>query len=508
MPQPPANPQTQRLAALDHAHVWHPFTPMRQWREKAPLIVERGEGPYLFDTEGRRYIDGVSSLWCNVHGHAVPAIDDAIREQLGRIAHTTLLGLASPPSIELAQRLVGLVSGKLGLVSGDKPTTHDETTPESPPHRPLTKVFYTDAGATAVEAAFKMAVGYWHHEGQPQKQRFIGLRGAYHGDTVGAMSVGYSDLFHRAFKSMVFPVDWFDAPDALRPPAGFEPVGRGSDSAGCWPSQDDSLNNALGDHCLNQLEKRLEQQADQTAAVVLEPVVQGAAGMVCQPPGFVGRVAALARRYNVLFIADEVAVGFGRTGRVFACEHDRAAPDILCLAKGLTAGYLPLAVTMTTDAVYEAFTGELSERKALYHGHTYTGNPLACAAALAGLDLFEQPTHGSPDLVGHIQAMAALMREKLEPLRACLHVRDVRQRGMMVGIELGENPMLAGACKPAEPFDFSAPIGHAICDKLRGRGVIIRPLGNIVVLMPICATPPDVLAELVEKTVDAIIAHV
>ncbi|MEM1108194.1 MAG: adenosylmethionine--8-amino-7-oxononanoate transaminase [Planctomycetota bacterium] len=482
------------LAELDHAHVWHPFTPMRQWCEKTPLVIESGDGPYLIDTEGKRYLDGVSSLWCNVHGHRVPALDQAIRDQLDQVAHTTLLGLASPPSIELAARLVRLTAEKL-----------------NPQDAPLNKVFYTDAGATALEVAFKMAVGHWHHRGQPRKTRFIGLQGAYHGDTVGTMSVGYSDLFHRAFQSMVFPVDWFPTPDALRPPPEFShATARACDTVeNAWPSEDPALAAALGDYCLSELENLLEAQADQTAAIVIEPVMQGAAGMVCQPPGFVGRVAALAKRYGVLLIADEVAVGFGRTGKMFACEHDDVCPDILCLAKGLTAGYLPLAVTMTTDAIYDAFTGEPNEKKTLYHGHTYTGNPLACAVALASLDLFDQPPPGSDhaDLIDHINASAQLIRERLEPLRDCPHVRDIRQRGIMVGIELGENLKLRPYAESSangqdiEAFDFSQTLGHEVCHALREHGVIIRPLGNILVLMPIPATPAEAVAELVDKVV-------
>lgn len=512
------------LTQLDHAHVWHPFTPMRQWCEKPPLVIERGEGPYLFDTEGKRYLDGVSSLWCNVHGHRVPALDQAIRDQLDKVAHTTLLGLASPPSIELAARLVGLARQKLCSCNANAATCGAK------PCAALNKVFYSDAGATAVEVAFKMAVGHWHHRGQPRKTRFIGLQGAYHGDTVGTMSVGYSDLFHRAFQSMVFPVDWFPTPDACRPPEGMAMVGRPCDtpvptdaseaSGWAWPSEDPALAEALSDHCLGELERMLEAQADQTAAIVIEPVMQGAAGMVCQPAGFMGRVAALAKRFDVLLIADEVAVGFGRTGTMFACEHDRVSPDILCLAKGLTAGYLPLAVTMTTDAIYDAFTGEPDEKKTLYHGHTYTGNPLACAVALASLDLFEQspPESDSPNLLAHVNASATLIRERLEPLRRCAHVRDIRQRGIMVGIELGTNPHLPQApsgradFSPHEapqktipaPFDFSKPQGHLFCDAMRDRGIIIRPLGNILVLMPIPATPHDAIKHLVDTVVEAL----
>ena len=508
-PDPPGQPTrredpTAQLAQLDHAHVWHPFTAMAQWQQQPPLIIERGEGPYLFDTQGQRYIDGVSSLWCNVHGHRVPHIDQAIREQLDRVAHTTLLGLASPPSIQLAARLVQRIQQNL---------------PQA--QNPLNKVFYSDAGATALEVAFKMAVGHWHHRGRPDKHRFIGLAGAYHGDTVGSMSVGYSDLFHRAFSSMVFPVDWFPAPDACRPPDDLpsapptrHTVGRACDqdlTDRLWPSEDPRLNARLADHCLDRLEQLLVKRADRTAALVIEPVVQGAAGMICQPPGFLRRVAELAHAHEVLLIADEVAVGFGRTGTLLACEHELRdqphGPDILCLAKGLTAGYLPLAVTLTTDAVFDAFTGTPDQRRTLYHGHTYTGNPLACAAALAGLDLFDQPTHGQPDLLSYIQQSAQLIRRALHPLRDCPHVRDVRQRGMMVGIELGPHPRLhpEGSAQ-APPFDFSQPLGHRLCHRLRDQGILIRPLGNVVVLMPIPATPPDVLSQLVDTVVQAILA--
>lgn len=503
-------PTPASLAQLDHAHVWHPFTPMRQWCEKPPLVIERGDGPYLFDTDGNRYLDGVSSLWCNVHGHRVPELDQAIRDQLDKVAHTTLLGLASPPSIELAARLVGLAREKLCACYVGSAACG------ATPCGALNKVFYSDAGATALEVAFKMAVGHWHHRGQPRKTRFIGLEGAYHGDTVGTMSVGYSDLFHRAFQSMVFPVDWFPTPDACRPPKGMSRVGRACDTPdNAWPSEDPALAEALSNYCLGHLETMLEARADETAAIVIEPVMQGAAGMVCQPAGFMGRVAALAKRYDVLLIADEVAVGFGRTGAMFACEHDRVSPDILCLAKGLTAGYLPLAVTITTDAIYDAFTGTPDERKTLYHGHTYTGNPLACAVALASLDLFEQPPaeSDSANLIEHINASAALIHQHLEPLRRCPHVRDIRQRGIMVGIELGPNPNLQndgdGSPLPdtemgPDTFDFSQPQGHRFCDALRDQGLIIRPLGNVLVLMPIPATPHDALRHLTDTVVEAL----
>lgn len=511
-------PTTDTLQRLDHAHLWHPFTPMKQWRQSPPLVIERGDGPYVFDTDGNRYIDGTSSLWCNVHGHRHPAIDAAVRGQLDQIAHSTLLGLTNPPAIEFTAKLVERINRrqprpypKNGQVRAPSPTPHL-----------LNKVFLSDAGATAVEAAFKMAVGYWYHHGKPDKNRFIGLQGAYHGDTVGAMSVGYSPLFHQPFVSMVFDIDTFPAPDALRPPEDFQyeqPPGGpripyAEEATGplppLFPSDDIDLTDALRDHCIAALDQHLEKHADTTAAIVIEPVMQGAAGMVCQPAGFLNAVGRLARKHNVLLICDEVAVGFGRTGTMFAFESELDppevangfhGPDILCLAKGISAGYLPLAATVTTDEIEAAFTGELHEKKTLFHGHTYTGNPLACAAGLASLELFDQPTHGSPDLLAHINQSAELIRTKLDALRGHPHILDIRQRGLMTGIELGS----LHPDGSAEPFDFSKRTGYAICDKLRDDGLIIRPLGDVLVLMPIPAMAHDVLSEFLDKVVGTLL---
>ncbi len=470
------NERTQRLTQLDQAHVWHPFTPMRQWRQQPQLIIDRAEGEWLIDTEGNRYLDGVSSLWCNVHGHRVPAIDDAIRAQLDQVAHTTLLGLASPPSIELAAKLAHLAPGKLA------------------------QVFYSDAGATAVEVAFKMAVGYWHHRGRPGRCRFIGIAGAYHGDTTGAMSVGVSELFHRPFLSMLFPTYFMPAPDAPRAPAELlerydDPQHPARDAAGraLWPSENPDLSHALREHCLSELRRLLEHHQDEVAAVVVEPLMQGAAGMICQPPGFLRGVAELAREFGVLLIADEVATGFGRTGSLFACEQEDVQPDLLCVAKGLTGGYLPLAATLATPDIAAAFEGELHEKRTLYHGHTYTGNPLACAAALASLDLFAQ-NH----LLAHIQQSAQLIHEHLHPLRDCPHVLDIRQRGVMVGIELCRDR------QSRQPFDFSRRTAAAVCHALRGQGILLRPLGDVLVLMPVPAMRHDLLAGMVDAVVSTL----
>ncbi len=465
---------TSDLAALDHAHIWHPFTPMRQWRETSPLIIERAQGEFLFDTDGNRYIDGVSSLWCNVHGHRVPQIDQAVRDQLDRVAHTTLLGMASPPSIELAARLAALAP---------------KHQPDAP--SPLTKVFYSDAGSTAVEAAFKMAVAYWHHSGTPTKTGFIGFSGAYHGDTTGSMSVGYSEWFHRPFASMVFPTTFAPAPDSCRAPAPLEAPARSD--APDWPSQDIALNNALRNHCLAELSGILERHADKTAAIVIEPLMQGAAGMICQPPGFLRGVADLAKQHDVLLIADEVATGFGRTGTLFACEQEHVVPDLMCLAKGLTGGYLPLAATLATDRIEQAFHGEYADARTFFHGHTYTGNPLACAAALASLDLIE-----STNLLAHINASAAIITERLGDLADCPHLRDIRQRGIMVGIELCEDRRTGRA------FDPATRTAAHLCETMRPKGLIIRPLGDVIVLMPIPAMPHGTLHRMLDIVIESI----
>jgi adenosylmethionine-8-amino-7-oxononanoate aminotransferase len=428
-----------RLLALDFAHVWHPFTQMAAWPDDEPLIIEAAEGNYLIDTLGRRYLDGVSSLWTNVHGHRHPVIDAAVRAQLDRVAHSTLLGLASVPSIELAARLVRLA-------------------PEG-----LTRVFYSDSGSTAVEVAVKMAYQYWALSGRPEKRRFAALAEAYHGDTVGSVSVGGISLFHGIFRHLLFEVDRIPTPHAFR-----------------WDGEE-----ACAQAALAAAERLFVEKGEQLAALVVEPLVQGAAGMLMQPRGFLARLEALCRRHDVLLICDEVATGFGRTGTMFAVEQEGVRPDFLCVAKGLSGGYLPLAATLTTERVYQAFLGEVGELRAFFHGHTYTGNPLACAAALASLEVFEQER-----VLERMKDTVAVLQQKLAAMAELPHVGEVRQRGLMVGVEL----VRERATK--EEYPYEARMGFRVCQAVRKRGVILRPLGNVVVLMPPLSLTPQEAAHL------------
>lgn len=461
--------RTTRLARLDHAHVWHPFTPMRQWRRTEPRIIERAEGFELIDTRGRRYIDGYSSIWCNVHGHRVPEIDRAVRDQLDRVAHATMLGSATVPAIELAARLVDL-AGRWA---------------PSAPSPPLNKVFYSDAGATATELAFKMAAGHHYHRGAPQRDTFVALAGAYHGDTVGAMSVGYLDAFHEPFKRLTFHTRQTPAPDVAR-------LDQPTDDPREWPSWDAPRRRRVRDQTLAALDRTLDEVGDRCAGVVVEPLMQGAAGMIEQPDGFLSGLAQRVRDRGLLLIADEVATGLGRTGAMFACERESVRPDIMCLAKGLSGGYLPLAATLCTDEIAESFEGEPHQGRTLYHGHTYTGNPLACAAGLASLDLFERN-----NVLENINHNAEVMRRRLrDALAEHPHVGDVRQRGVMVGLEL------VARRDPWTPFDPSRRVAYTFCEAARERGLMIRPLGDVVILNPAPAMDRETLDRMLEIVIE------
>ncbi|HXN83147.1 MAG TPA: adenosylmethionine--8-amino-7-oxononanoate transaminase [Myxococcales bacterium] len=441
----------ERLAALDRAHVWHPFTQMQTWLDPLPgdepLIIDHGRGSWLFDTRGRRYLDAISSLWVNVHGHRKAEIDSAIKLQLSSVAHSTLLGLASPPSIELAAELAARA-------------------PKAEGAQPLTKVFYSDSGSTAVEVALKIAFQHWRQRGKPKKNKFVALSEAYHGDTLGAVSAGGMDLFHQIFQPLLFDVLRVPTPYAYRWPTGPR-------------------------HCLDAAalaaETLLHSRRDEIAAMVIEPIVQGAGGMIMHPKGYLSRIAKACRDNGVLLICDEVATGFGRTGTLFACEQEGVVPDLLCTAKGLSAGYLPLAATLATDAIYESFLGPFESKRTFFHGHSYTGNALACAAALANLRLFDEER-----TLAHVNAMAQRLAEGLAPMAKLKHVGEVRQRGLMVGIELVKDK------KSKEEFPYGERVGHRICLAARKRELLLRPLGNVLVLMPPLSISPQEVDLLVE----------
>ncbi|MDM8006193.1 MAG: adenosylmethionine--8-amino-7-oxononanoate transaminase [Phycisphaerae bacterium] len=446
----PAN-QKRQLIDWDRSHVWHPFTQHSLWNAVDPLIIVGGDGEYLFDADGNRYIDGHSSLWCNIHGHRRPEINSAIIKQLDRIAHSTQLGLASPSAIRLAKRLVDL----------------------APPG--LTKVFYSDDGSTSVEVAVKMAYGYWHHVGQPQRSRCVALRNAYHGDTIGAVSLGGIDLFHGVYAPLLFKVQFAPSPYCYRCPLG-------------------KCRDTCSLACADEVGRLLNEHRGQVAAVVVEPLIQCAAGMITAPPGHLRRVRELCDRYDVLLIADEVATGMGRTGRMFACEHENVVPDLMCVSKGLTGGYLPLAATLATERIYEAFLGPIDSGRTFYHGHTFTGNPLGCVAALANLDIFE-----SDRTLEQLPAKIERLTGHLRHLADNPHVGNVRQCGMIAGIELVKDK----ATREAYPYGLQ--VGAQVCAHARQYGVIIRPLADVIVIMPPLIISPesiDHLMNTVERCIE------
>ncbi|MGD9123440.1 MAG: adenosylmethionine--8-amino-7-oxononanoate transaminase [Desulfarculaceae bacterium] len=421
----------------DTEHLWHPFTQMKIWPSEPPLVIERAEGNWLIDAQGKRYFDGVSSLWVTVHGHNHPRIVQAIEDQMRRLDHSTLLGLSHPQAIRLSARLARL-------------------SPEG-----LNRVFYSESGATAVEIALKIAFQFWQQSGRPQKKTFVALDNAYHGDTLGAVSVGGMELFHQIYGPLLFEVHRLPQPHCRRCPLGL--------------SHPD-----CGLACAQALEPLLAQHGEEVCALIIEPRVQGAAGMIVQPEGYLSKLHSICREHEVLFIADEVATGFGRTGRMFACELEGISPDIMTVGKGLTGGVLPLAATLASEAVYEAFLGDYTEFKTFFHGHTYTGNPLACAAALASLELFEQD-----DLLGRLPARIEQLSQGLNQIAAMEHVAEVRQQGLMVGVELVQDK------KTDNPYPPEMRVGHEVIMACRKRGVIIRPLGDTVVLMPPLSSTPE-----------------
>ncbi len=433
------------LADWDRTYLWHPFTQMQEWEQEEPLIIERGKGSYLIDTGGKKYLDGTSSIWVNLHGHRHPALDRAIKTQLDKIAHSTFLGLSNPPAIQLARELIRIAP------------------------KGLRRVFYSDNGSTAVEVALKMAVQYWQQR-RPEagpKNTFLHLKLAYHGDTLGAVSVGNIELFHGRFKSLLFPTREADPPYCYRCPLNL-------------------IHPSCHMACLDPIEQILKERHRELAGFIIEPLVQAAAGMITAPPGYLTRVRELCTKYHVLLIADEVATGFGRTGKMFACQHEGVTPDLMAISKGLTGGYMPLAATLTTEEIYKGFLGKYEDFTTFFHGHSYTGNPLGCAVALANLEVFK-----NEKTLARLQPKIKTMARLLQPLRQLPHVGDIRQRGLMAAIELVEDK------KAKTPYPLEARIGYRITAEARRQGLLLRPLGHIMVLMPPLSTDTSTLRHMV-----------
>jgi len=446
----PHNART--IERLDKKYVWHPFTQMQDWGKGSQIIIESGKGSVLTDIRGKRYLDGVSSLWVTVHGHRKKEIDAAVARQLKKIAHSTLLGLSNVPAVLLGEKLVSIA-------------------PQG-----LLKVFYSDSGSTAVEIALKIAFQFWQQQKPAfhRKTGFISLAESYHGDTIGSVSVGGIDLFHEIYRPLLFKTRKVPTPHCYRCTFGKT-----------YPD--------CGLFCAEQAARVIRKYSHETAALIIEPLVQGAAGMLMQPPGYLKRIRQLCTQHNILMIADEVATGFGRTGKMFSCEHENVSPDILCVAKGITGGYLPLAATLTTDRIYQGFLGEHRDLRTFFHGHTYTGNPLACAAAIANIDLFR-----AEDTLSRLQPKIAFLAKQLLALKELQHVGDIRQKGFMVGIELVRHR------RTKQPYSLEDKAGIRVVLECRKQGLIIRPLGNVIVLMPPLSMSTKDLKRMVEIVYAAI----
>ncbi|WP_019394468.1 adenosylmethionine--8-amino-7-oxononanoate transaminase [Priestia filamentosa] len=429
-------------------YLWLPFTQMKDYDEN-PLIIENGEGIKVKDVYGKEYYDGFSSVWLNVHGHRKQELDDAIKRQLEKIAHSTLLGMTNVPATELAEKLINI----------------------SPKN--LTRVFYSDSGAEAVEIALKMAFQYWKNVGKPEKQKFISMKDGYHGDTIGAVSIGSIDLFHHVYGPLMF--------ESFKAPIPYVYRSESQDPCICR------------DECLQELEQLLKEHHHTIAALSIESIVQGASGIIVMPEGFLSGVRELCTKYEVLLIVDEVATGFGRTGKMFACEHENVQPDLMAAGKGITGGYLPIAVTFATERIYEAFYDDYSNMKTFFHGHSYTGNQLGCAVALENLRLFEVE-----EVVEKVAEKSENLKKLLNTLYELPHVGDVRQLGFMCGIELVQSK------KMRQPFPSDKRIGYKVSLKMRELGMLTRPLGDVIVLMPPLVSTVEDLKEMIEIIKQAI----
>ena len=432
---------------MDKEYIWHPFTQMKGWNGKDQLVIDHGKGVKLYDTKGKSYYDGISSLWVNIHGHRRKEIDQAIKKQIDKISHSTLLGLINKPSAEFAKMLV-------------------EVTPKG-----LDKVFYSDDGSTAVEAAVKIAFQYWQFKGKPEKRNFINLGDSYHGDTVGAVSVGNIDVFHKAYKDLLFGTK------KMACPSFYHSRVKGIKTEKQYLA-----------YCLKELETYLKKNAKTTAAMIIEPLVQAAAGMLMQPKGYIKGVRRLTKKYNVLLIVDEVATGFGRTGKMWACDHEGVCPDLMTLSKGITGGYLPLGATMVTNEIYNAFLGEPTEYKTFYHGHSYTGNPLCCAAGIAGLKIFKKDK-----VISGLTPKMKVIAKYMTKFNKMKYVGDARQCGMLAGIELMQDK------DKKVPFNPALLMAGGICQTARGYGLIVRNIGDVIIFMPPLVSTAKEIEDMLSK---------
>jgi adenosylmethionine---8-amino-7-oxononanoate aminotransferase len=486
-----------KIARLDQQYVWHPFTQMRDWLEREPIVIIAGDGALMRDVHGREYLDANASIWTNLHGHKHPKINAAIRRQLGRIAHSSALGLANEPASLLAERLIRAANSWADpsftpIAQPSRSSTKNSAV--LPPRDRLAKAFYSDDGSTAMEVALKMAYEFARRTGRSLRPRFLSLEGAYHGDTVGAVSLGHIDLFHKTYSGLLFKTDQVAAPYCYRCPFNR-----------AKPERADAREYRKCDwECIGQVERKFARRAksgDPYAAMVVEPLVQGAAGIIPQPEGWLRRVAGVVRADGAQLIADEVMTGFGRTGlgkagssaSLFACHQEGVQPDYLALAKGMTGGYLPMAATLTTQAVFDIFLGDYSEFKTFFHGHSFTGNQLGAVAALASLDLLE-----TSQSVRSRQQLEQVLRDELSQLWASPHVGDIRQIGLIAGIELVRNWVTR------EPFDLRERVGVRVCEAMAQRGVLTRPIGNVVVLMPPYCTTPVQARQMVQALASSI----
>ncbi len=482
------------LAKLDHQYIWHPFTQMRDWLRTEPIVITSGKGAVLVDANGHEYLDANASIWTNLHGHGHPRINAAITRQLAKIAHSSALGLANEPASLLAERLVAIANPPLNQPGGSsRPAGRERKSPGG--GLKLPKLFYSDDGSTAIEVALKLAYEHARRSGQSRRPKFLSLAGAYHGDTVGSVSLGHIDLFHQAYTGLLFKSDRVMAPYCYRCPHNRAAPERkdARDYRRCkW-------------ECIGKLDRLFAAQkkrGNPYAALVVEPLVQGAAGMIPQPRGWLAQAAEITRRHGALLVADEVMTGFCRTnephlqaGRelFFACHEEGVQPDLMAVAKGFTGGYLPLAATLASQAVYDSFLGEYEEFKTFFHGHSFTANQLGSAAALANLDLLDHQASATAR-AGLIQHL----RRHLESLWELPWIGDLRQIGTIAGIELVRD------WRQRQPFPLAQRVGSRICAEMAANGVLTRPIGNILVLMPPYCTTGEQVARMVSVMRDAI----